>query len=472
MTVTATRHSDRANQRRVAAATLVGTTVEWYDFFIYATMAGLVFSRLFFEPAGESIGLLLAFASVGISFLFRPLGAFLAGHYGDKVGRRAILVVTLVLMGGATTLIGLLPTYESAGVAAPILLILLRILQGVSAGGEWGGAALMAVEHAPAGRRGLAGSMPQLGVPLGLLLATAVTALMTGVISPGEQFLEWGWRVPFIASIVLIAVGYFVRIAVDESPVFREIAEKKEQASVPIVELFRNYWHLVAIAALIFVGNNAVGYMSTGGFIPAYATSDAVGLSRTDVLVAMTFAATVWLFATLGAGILSDRIGRRLTYQIGYVWLILAVWPLFLLIDSGSLANLYLGLGLICIGTGLTYGPQASLYSELFPASIRFSGVSISYAIGAILGGAFAPMIAQALLDATGGTSAIAVYLIGMCAVALVAVSLIRNRAGIDLSISNQAEQEVGSTVFDRRPVPAPFRAPDGVAAQEAPGLR
>lgn len=460
--MTESRHSARANQRRVAAATLIGTTVEWYDFFIYATMAGLVFSQLFFEPAGESAGLLLSFASVGISFLFRPLGAFLAGHYGDKLGRRVILMTTLIMMGGATTLIGLLPTYQSAGVIAPVLLVLLRIIQGISAGGEWGGAALMAVEHAPAERRGLAGSMPQLGVPLGLLLATAVTALMTGVISPGDQFLEWGWRVPFIASVVLIAIGYFVRIAVDESPVFQEIAEKKEQASVPIVELFRRYWHLVALAALIFVGNNAVGYMSTGGFIPAYATSDAVGLSRTDVLVAMTFAATVWLISTLAAGIISDHIGRKLTYQIGYVWLILTIWPLFLLIDSGSLLNLYVGLGLICIGTGLTYGPQASLYSELFPASIRFSGVSISYAIGAILGGAFAPMIAQALLDATGGTPAIAVYLIGMCVVALIAVSLVRDRSRIDLSINNQAEQEIGSTVFDKRPVPTRPRQTSG----------
>lgn len=296
-------------------------------------------------------------------------------------------------------------------------MVLLRIIQGISVGGEWGGAALMAVEHAPARRRGLAGSMPQLGVPLGLLLATAVTALMTGVISPGDQFLEWGWRVPFIASTALIAIGYFVRIAVDESPVFQEIAAEKEQASVPIVELFRKHWHLVVLAALILVGNNAVGYMSTGGFIPAYATSDAVGHARTDVLVAMTFAATVWLVFTLIAGIVSDRIGRKLTYQIGYVWLILTLWPLFLLIDSGSLVNLYIGLGLICIGTGLTYGPQA-------------------------------------LLDATGGTPAIAVYLIGMCVVALVAVSLVRDRSRSDLSINNQAEQEIGSTVFDKRPVP------------------
>jgi MFS family permease len=452
VTVSSTTTRSQANQRRVAAATLVGTTIEWYDFFIYATIAALVFGDLFFAPAGEGFSQIITFASVGISFLFRPLGAFLAGHYGDKLGRKVILVVTLVMMGGATTLIGVLPTFQAIGIAAPLLLLLLRVLQGISAGGEWGGAVLMAVEHAPAERRGLAGAVPQLGVPLGLLLATAVTALMTGVVSPGEAFAEWGWRVPFLASIILIAVGYLVRIAVDESPVFQEIAEAKQRESVPVVELFRKYWHLVALAALIFVGNNAVGYMSTGGFIPSYATGDAVGLDSTDVLVAMTFAAAVWFCSTLGAGLLSDRIGRTLTYQIGYAWLALCVFPLFWLINTGELGMLYLALFLVCIGTGLTYGPQAALYSELFPASVRFSGVSISYAIGAILGGAFAPMIAQALLERTGSSTAISAYLLVTVLVALVAVSLVRDRKGINLSIHNQAEQETGATVFARAP--------------------
>jgi MFS family permease len=454
VTASSTMTRPRANQRRVAAATLVGTTVEWYDFFIYATIAALVFGDLFFAPAGAGFSQIITFASVGISFLFRPLGAFLAGHYGDKLGRKVILVVTLVMMGGATTLIGLLPTFEAIGIAAPLLLLLLRVLQGISAGGEWGGAVLMAVEHAPAERRGLAGAVPQLGVPLGLLLATGVTALMTGVVSPGAAFVEWGWRWPFIASIILIAVGYLVRVAVDESPVFQEIAEAKQRESVPVVELFRKHWHLVLIAALVFVGNNAVGYMSTGGFIPSYATGEAVGLDSTDVLVAMTFAAAVWFCSTLAAGLLSDRIGRKLTYQIGYAWLALCVFPLFWLINTGELGMLYLALFLVCIGTGLTYGPQAALYSELFPASVRFSGVSISYAIGAILGGAFAPMIAQALLERTGGSTAISVYLLVTVLVALAAVSLVRDRRGIDLSIHNQAEQETGATVFG--PAPAP----------------
>ncbi|NKX53199.1 MHS family MFS transporter [Arthrobacter sp. E918] len=444
-------HSSAANQRRVAFATIIGTTVEWYDFFIYATAAGLVFANLFFEPAGSQIGLLLAFASVGISFLFRPLGAFLAGHYGDRIGRRWMLVLTLILMGAATTLIGVLPTYETAGVLAPVMLLLLRILQGISAGGEWGGAVLMAVEHAPADRRGRAGSFPQLGVPLGMLLASGVTTLMTGVISPGDAFVEWGWRVPFLLSFVLIIVGYVVRRAVDESPVFQEIAEKKQQTKVPVAELFRKHWLLVILAALVFAGNNAAGYMATGGFIPSYATSDAVGMERTDVLLAITFASACWFFWTALAGFLADKIGRKRTYLIGFTAQLLTVFPLFWLINTGSLGMLYVALALFTIGLGLSYGPQAAWYSEIFPASVRFSGVSISYALGAILGGAFAPTIAQALVNATGSSNSVSLYLFGLTIVSMAAVLILRDRRGIDLSINNQAEQEVGATIFDKR---------------------
>ncbi len=447
-----------ANQRRVAFATVIGTTVEWYDFFIYATAAGLVFSHLFFEPAGKDIALLISFASVGLSFLFRPLGAFLAGHFGDKIGRRAMLVLTLSLMGSATTLIGVLPTYDTAGLWAPILLLVLRIIQGISAGGEWGGAVLMAVEHAEEGKRGRAGSYPQIGVPLGMLLASGMMALMTGVVSPGEAFIEWGWRVPFLVSIVLIAIGYFVRRAVDESPVFEEIAEHKAQTNVPVLVLFKKHWPLVLIAALVFAGNNAAGYMTTGGFFQAYTTDPEgpIGLERTDVLIAVAFGAAVWLVMTLIAGVLADKIGRVRTYQIGFVVLAASLFPVFALVNSGSLGLLYAAFGLFSIGLGLTYGPQAALYSELFPASVRFSGVSISYAIGAILGGAFAPTIAQALVQATGGTTAVAVYLLVVVVLAFIAVSLIRDRSGIDLSFRNQAEQETGALVFGQRAAETP----------------
>ena len=445
--------AQRANQRRVAFATIIGTTIEWYDFFIYATAAGLIFAELFFKPAGAQIGLLLSFASVGISFLFRPLGAFLAGHYGDKIGRRAMLVITLILMGAATTLIGVLPTYATAGVMAPIMLLLLRILQGISAGGEWGGAVLMAVEHAPKDRRGRAGAFPQLGVPLGMLLASGVMALMTGVISPGEQFLQWGWRVPFLLSIVLIVVGFLVRRAVDESPIFEEIAAKKQQTKVPIVELFRKHWLLVILAALVFAGNNAAGYMTTGGFLQAYTTNPEgpIGFERTDVLVAVAFAAAMWFIFTLLSGYLADKIGRKRTYQIGFTCQALVVFPLFWMVNTASLPMLYLAFALFAVGLGLGYGPQAALYSELFPASVRFSGVSISYALGAIIGGAFAPMIATALVQATGTTTSVSIYLLCMTLISLTAVSLLRDRKGIDLSINNQAEQEVGATIFDKR---------------------
>ncbi|MBB3156839.1 MFS family permease [Microbacterium proteolyticum] len=436
--------STSTDRRRVVFATVVGTTVEWYDFFLYASAAGLVFGQLFFAPAGPGIAQILSFLTVGLSFLFRPLGAFLAGHLGDKYGRRVVLMLTLILMGASTTLIGVLPTYEVIGVAAPALLILLRVLQGISAGGEWGGAVLMAVEHAPKAKRSLFGASPQLGVPLGLLLASGMLALMA-LIAPGDAFLAWGWRVPFLLSFVLILIGYYVRRKVEESPVFVEIAERKEQTRMPIVQLFRKHALLVIIAAFVFAGNNAVGYMTTGGYIQRYATNPdgPLGLATADVLGAVTLSAVSWFVFTWIGGWLGDRIGRRNTYIIGWIALLVAIIALFPLVNSGSLALLTLGLMLLTVGLGLTYGPQAALYAELFPASIRFSGVSISYAIGAICGGAFAPTIATALVDLTGTTVSVTVYLAIMAVLGLVATLLLRDRSGIPLGPDHEAEQEV-----------------------------
>jgi MFS family permease len=431
------------DRRRVVFATVVGTTVEWYDFFIYATAVALVFGQLFFAPAGEEFGQILAFLTVGISFLFRPLGAFLAGHFGDKYGRKVVLMLTLVLMGAATALIGLLPTYEAIGAWAPALLIILRILQGISAGGEWGGAVLMAVEHAPKTKRGLFGASPQIGVPLGLLLASGIMALMA-VIAPGDAFLAWGWRVPFLLSVVLILIGYYVRRRVEESPVFTELAERKEVTRMPIVQLFRKHALLVFIAALVFAGNNAVGYMTTGGYIQNYSTNPdgPIGLERGPVLWAVAGSAVVWLLSTFFAGWISDRIGRRTTYIIGWIMQLVGVFTLFPLVNTGDIGLLFLGLAILTVGLGFTYGPQAALYSELFPASIRFSGVSISYAIGAILGGAFAPTIA-ALVAATGTTMSVAFYLAGMTLLGLLATLLLRDRSGIPLGPDHEAEQSV-----------------------------
>lgn len=432
------------DRRRVVFATIVGTTVEWYDFFIYASAAGLVFGSLFFAPAGEGFAQVLSFITVGISFLFRPFGAFLAGHFGDKYGRRLVLMVTLILMGVATTLVGLLPTYAAIGMAAPILLVLLRILQGISAGGEWGGAVLMAVEHAPKARRGVFGASPQMGVPLGLLLASGMLALMA-VIAPGDAFVQWGWRVPFLLSFVLIVIGYYIRRRVEESPVFAELAERKEETRMPIVALFRTHTLLGVIAALVFAGNNAVGYMTTGGYIQRYATDPKgpIGLATADVLGAVTLSAITWLVFTFLSGWISDRIGRRTTYIIGWLAQLAGVFLLFPLVNTGSIVLLTLGLVVLTVGLGFTYGPQAALYAELFPASIRFSGVSISYAIGAILGGAFAPTIAQAIVQATGSTTGVTWYLAGMTLLGLIATLLLRDRSGIPLGPDHEAEQTV-----------------------------
>lgn len=452
MTITTAPTISAKERRRVIAATTIGTAIEWYDYFLYAAVAGLVFNQLMFGPLEGGLATIISFASVGLSFLFRPLGAILAGHFGDKLGRRTVLMVTLFAMGGATTLIGLLPTYDTWGIWAPILLITLRIIQGISAGGEWGSAVLLAVEHAPNNKRGVYGAGPQVGVPMGLLMSSGVLSIMN-TIAPGDAFLEWGWRIPFLFSIVLVVIGYAVRMGVDESPVFREISERKDaEAPNPIGILFKRYLPLVFTAALVFAGNGAVGYMTTGGYIQNYTTNPEgpIGLDRGDVLNAVTLSAVTWLFSTLFAGWVSDHIGRRMTYLIGFVLQGIGAAALFPLVNTGLLGMLYLALIGLTIGLGLTYGPQSALYAELFPASIRASGVSITYAIGSIFGGAFAPMIAAALLEATGTTFAISVYLVGMSTVGFVCTFLLRERKGIPLGPEQEAQQMAGHFTFGK----------------------
>ena len=426
----------RSEERRVLAGTMVGTTIEWYDFFIYAQAAGLVLASLFFAPlAGENdtLAQLIAWASLGISFLFRPLGAIVAGHLGDRLGRKAMLVFTLIMMGAATALIGLLPTFDQIGVWAPILLIVLRIVQGFSAGGEWGGAALMSVEHAPVNKRGFFGAYPQIGVPVGLILATGVMLVVTTSMSE-EAFLSWGWRVPFLVSVLLIVVGWVIRRAVAESPVFKEMQTRKKESAAPLKQLFKNHSRQVILTALIFIANNAAGYLLIA-FFASYATK-VLGMERSSVLMASTVAAVFWLASTMAGGILSDKIGRVRTFQIGYAFLFLWAIPMFLLIDTGEILWYTVSLIVLASGLGFSYGPQAALYAEMFPAQVRYSGVSIGYAIGAILGGAFAPLIAQILLDETGSTTSIGVYVMVLAAISFIAVTLVKETRGIPLGVS------------------------------------
>ena len=413
--------TNRQGETRVAAATIIGTAIEWYDFFLYAAAAGLVFNKVFFASSEPAIATLLSFLTVGLSFLFRPLGAFLAGHFGDRIGRRKVLMITLFL----------------------------RIIQGISAGGEWGGAVLMAVEHAPENRRGLFGAFPQIGVPIGLLMSSGVLAVMT-MITPGEQLLQWGWRVPFLLSFILIFVGHYIRHRVAESPVFAEISARKEVASNPIGAVLKRSFSVVLLAAIVFAGNGASGYMTAGGFIQKYATGN-MGLERGPVLWAVTGSAATWLVFTLLAGIVSDKIGRRNTYILGFIAQIVGIAALFPLVNTGDITKLFLALALLTVGLGFTYGQQSAFYTELFPASMRFSGVSVSYAIGAILGGAFSPMIAAWVIEKTGSTSGVTYYLIAMAVAGLVAICLFKDRTGIPLGPDHEAEQAVSPLIFARK---------------------
>ncbi|EHK87626.1 general substrate transporter [Saccharomonospora azurea SZMC 14600] len=420
-------------------STLAGTSIEWYDFFIYAQAASLVLAPLFFAPVSDDspgLATVLSLATIGISFLFRPLGAIVAGRFGDRLGRKKMLVFTLVTMGAATALIGLLPTYGDIGVAAPVALMLLRIVQGFSAGGEWGGAALMSVEHAPVHRRGLFGAYPQIGVPIGLILATGVLWLMTTVTTP-EQFEAWGWRVPFLLSVLLVAIGYLIRRAVEESPVFKEMLARKQESSAPLRDLFRRNAKEVLLTALVFVANNAAGYLVIAYFI-SYGTA-VLGLPRPSVLLATVFASVGWLVFTLYGGALSDRIGRVRTFQIGYAWVFVWMVPMFLLIDLGNIVVFSLAIFVLTIGLGLSYGPMSALYAELFPVSVRYSGVSIGYALGAILGGAFAPTIAELLMQNTGWSGSVGVYIMVLCVVSFAGATAIKEPKGADLGVAHRS---------------------------------
>jgi MFS family permease len=427
--------------RKVLAATLVGTAIEWYDFFIYAQAAGLVLGALFFAPiAKENPGLsqILSFATVGISFLFRPLGAIVCGYLGDRFGRKVVLVMTLILMGAATSLIGLLPTYAQVGFWAPVLLIVLRILQGFSAGGEWGGAALMAVEHAPVAKRSFFGSFPQVGVPLGMILATGVLLVLTTVIGK-DQFLEWGWRIPFLFSIVLIIVGSVIRRSVEESPVFAQMHQRRKESSAPLGQLVRRHARQVLSTALVFVANNAAGYLLIAFFI-SYGQK-VLGLPAPRLLQVCTLAAIGWLGFTLLGGYLGDRIGRVRTFQIGYVLLALWAIPMWFFIDAKDIGMFFIAALVLTIPLGITYGPQAALYAEMFPARVRYSGVSVGYALGSILGGAFAATIAQWLIATYHQSWLVGLYLVVLSIISFVTVSLIKDLQGVELNVKEVHEE-------------------------------
>ena len=425
---------DTTKVKRAAIASFLGSMLEYYDFYIYAAAAALVFGKVFFPSSNPAAGTLLALATFGVAYIARPFGAVLLGHFGDRVGRKRVMLFTLVMMGAATALIGMLPTYAQIGVWAPILLILLRIIQGFSAGGEWGGAALMAVEHAPMSKRGLFGAYPQIGVPVGMILATGLLYFLNTSMSK-EDFAAWGWRVPFLLSIVLIVVGYLIRRAVGESPVFKEMAARKEESKAPLGVLIRNHKKAVLYSTMIFIGNNAAGYLLIAFFI-SYATKT-LKMPVAEILLATTLASFGWLIFTLVGGWLSDKIGRVKTFLIGYGIVFAWMIPMFALIDTKNIMLYGVALFVLTIGLGLSYGPMSAMYAEMFPANVRYSGISIGYAFGAILGGAFAATIAEALMQSTKWTGSIGIYIMILCVISAVGVILAKETKGRPLGVSS-----------------------------------
>jgi metabolite-proton symporter len=408
--------------RRVLLASTVGSALEWYDFFIYGTAAALVFGELFFPKAEPAIGTLLAFASFGVGFFARPFGGLVFGHLGDRIGRKPVLVMTLLLVGGGTFLIGVLPTYESIGVWAPILLVLMRLIQGFGAGAEYGGAVIIAVEHAPAGKRGLFGSYAPIGVTVGILLANAVFALFATL--PREEFLSWGWRVPFLLSIILIVVGLYIRARVSETPVFSEIAAKNKAARSPVIEAVKKHPREFLVVVGARLAENGLGYL-----FPVFALNymtQQLHLPKTMILQGNMLAYAVQLITIPFFSILSDRVGRRPVYMGGALFSAAFAVPFFMLVNTQSPPLIYLALVLaISVGVGAMFGPQAAYFAELFGARLRYSGFAFARELGSILAGGPAPFVATALLLYAGGVPwLVAAYMMLLALITAAAVYL------------------------------------------------
>ncbi|WP_241383596.1 MFS transporter [Rhodococcus sp. CH91] len=417
----------RKRLRTVVAASLLGTTVEWYDFFLYATAASLVFNQLFFPDQSSFVGTMLAFATFAVGFVVRPIGGVVFGHIGDRIGRKKTLALTMFVMGIATALMGVLPTHAQVGVIAPILLLLLRILQGFALGGEWAGAVLLAVEHSPEKKRGLFGSIPQVGLALGLALGTAVFAILQ-VVFDEEQFLSYGWRIAFLLSLVLVAVGFVVRLKVDETPAFREVQELAKKSSAPLVDVFRPGVRRSTALGLLSRWGEGAAFNTWGVFAITYATRD-LDFEKVPVLLVVTFAALVMAALLPLSGLLVDRFGAKQVYTVGIAAYGVAVFPAFALFGTNDLLWFTVAMVLVFgVVHALFYGAQGTLYASLYPAEIRYTGLSVVYQFSGIYASGVTPMILTALIAVAGGPWLACGYLVATSVISVIATSMIRTQ--------------------------------------------
>lgn len=422
----------RTQLRRVVLSSYLGTTIEFYDFLLYGTVAALVFNKLFFTSLDPLAGTIASFGTFAVGYVARPVGGIVCGHFGDRIGRKSMLLATMSLMGVASFLIGLLPTYDRIGIWAPALLVTLRLLQGIAVGGEWGGAALMTAEHAGSGHRGLLASFTQMGAPTGMLLSTGVLTAFSTL--PEDQFLSWGWRMPFLFSVVLLGVGLFVRLKVSESPLFTALKRSDTVPRQPLIEVLRRHPRNLVLASSVGFGAFVAQSLLTT-FVIAYAAQ--TGYERSTVLVSLTISSALAVVGLPVFAALSDRIGRRPVVLGGAVAMALAAFPIFALINTGSplLLTLAVVLGQSVLHAAM-YGPMAALFVEMFGTRTRYTGASLGYQLAAVLGAGFAPLIAGSLLSAAGGTSTalVSLFLMASCVVSAVAVWLVTETRGQDLA--------------------------------------
>lgn len=421
--------------RKARLSSFIGTVIEWYDFFIYGTAAALVFGKLFFPETSTLAGTMAAFGTFAVGFIARPLGGIVFGHFGDRLGRRAVLVATLTLMGISTFAIGILPTYGQVGIWAPILLVIMRILQGLALGGEWGGAVLMVVEHAPADQRGRHSAWPQLGVPAGLLLSTGVMAIFTSL--PPESFESWGWRCPFLLSIILVFVGMAIRLAIEETPVFAQMAEKGKVKRYPAMDVFRNNKKTVLLAiGARFAENGSFFIFSV--FVLSYATKY-LNVTRGTILMAVVVAAFATMITIPVFAKLTDKLGRRPVFMAGALFTGLFAFPFFWMLETGDPIFITLAVVLaLSVGWSAMYAPQAAYFSELFDPEVRYSGMSIGAQLVAIVAGGPSPLIATAAIAATAGLSwPISLWLVGVSLITILALAFAPETAGRDLHTSS-----------------------------------
>jgi metabolite-proton symporter len=428
--------SERTRQlRRVALSGLLGTAVEFYDFLVYGTVAALVFGELFFPGADPAVGTIAAFGTFAAGYVARPIGGIVFGHFGDRLGRKNMLLLTMGLMGGASFLIGLLPTYDTIGVWAPVLLITLRVLQGIAIGGEWGGATLMVVEHAGDRRRGLWSSFTQMGAPLGSLISAAVVAMVSTL--PKDQFAAWGWRVPFLLSVLLLGVGLFVRLQVVESPLFAEVKKDRAESRLPILDVLRRP-RPVLLACCVGIGAFTAQSLLTS-YLIAYATG--IGYPRPQVLTALTVSAAVALVVLPCASALSDRIGRRPVVLTGAILSAATAFPVLALVDSKSSGALILA---VVIGHGISqslmYGPLGALFSEMFGTKVRYTGASLGYQGATLVGAGFSPMIAGSLVASSGNGTPVALLLCGGSLITALTVWFVRETSRTSLGEESAPE--------------------------------